>query len=121
MGAKKYPRRLRAYAKVAAGGTGYVRTDTLKLGEVLACQSIAFRNRTKEAGTIEAYIKEGEARTFIFDQISPSKNVWYWYPYTQFIKAGEQIEVQQAECGADDELDLHVIGYIMFNPEGLVE
>jgi len=121
MGAKKYPRRLRHYTKVAADGTGYVSTQPLQAGHVLACQSIGFRNRTGTRGTLELYIKQGEARTFIADQSTPVLNRWYWYPYTQHIKEGEQIEAQQASCSEDDELDLHIIGYITFGTEVIEE
>ncbi len=121
MGTKKHPIRLRYKARVAALGTGYVRSEILHRNQIIACQSIAFRNETTKAGTTEVYIKQGEARTFIFDQLAPEKNIWYWYPYTQFIKEGEQIEVQMADCLADDILDLHIIGYTMFGPEALVE
>ncbi|MBA7651234.1 hypothetical protein ES703_59051 [subsurface metagenome] len=121
MGAKKYPIRLQYQAIVPAAGTGYVESEILHRNRVIACQSIAFRNRTTKAETIEAYIKQGASRTFIFDQVAPEKNIWYWYPYTQFIKEGEQIEVQQAECDKDDILDLHIIGYAMYGPEALVE
>lgn len=121
MGAKKYPIRLRYKATVPENGTGYVRSEILHRNQVIACQSIAFRNQTTKAEMIEAYIKQGEARTFIFDQVAPEKNTWYWYPYTQFIKVGEQIEVQQADCLAGDILDLHIIGYTMYGEEALVE
>lgn len=121
MGAKKYPIRLRYKAIVAADGTGYVRSEILHRNQVIACQSIAVRNQTGARGTIEAYIKQAAARTFIFDQGTPGANTWYWYPYTQFIKDGEQIELQQATCLEDDILDLHIIGYTMFGPEALVE
>ena len=117
MGAKKNPRRLRHYTKIATNGTGYVRSDRLGLGQVLACQSIGFRNRTGARGTLELYIKQGEARTFIADQTSPLANRWYWYPYTQHIKEGEQLEAQQASCLQNDELDLHIIGYITYGVE----
>ena len=121
MGAKKYPIRLRYQAIVPANGTGYVRSEILHRNRVIACQSIAFRNRTTKAETIEAYIKQQAARTFIFDQGAPAKNTWYWYPYTQFIKDGEQIEVQIEDCVEGDILDLHIIGYTMYGPEALVE
>ncbi|MBA7559839.1 hypothetical protein ES708_01455 [subsurface metagenome] len=121
MGAKKYPIRLRYQAKVAADGTGYVRSEILHRNRVIACQSIAVRNQTTKAGTLEVYIKQGEARTFIFDQAAPEKNTWYWYPYTQFIKQGEQLEAQIADCLTNDLLDLHIIGYTMFGLEALVE
>lgn len=121
MGTKKHPIRLRYKAIVAADGTGYVRSEILHRNRVIACQSIAVRNQTTKAGTIEVYIKQQAARTFIFDQLAPEKNTWYWYPYTQFIKEGEQIEAQIADCEADDILDLHIIGYAMYGPEALVE
>ncbi len=121
MGAKKYPIRLPYKAKVAADGTGYVRSEILHRNRVIACQSIAFRNQTGARGTVEVYIKQGAALTFIFDQGSPAANTWYWYPYTQFIKEGEQIEAQQASAKEDDVLDLHIIGYTMYGPEALVE
>lgn len=117
MGDKKFPRRLRPYAKVPADGTGYVSSKPLSRGEVLACQSIGFRNRTGARGNLEIYIKQGEARTFLADQTSPAANRWYWYPYVQHIKEGEQIEAQQASCSADDELDLHIVGYITYGTE----
>ncbi len=121
MGAKKYPIRLRYKATVPEDGTGYVRSEILHRNRVIACQSIAVRNQTTKAGTIEAYIKQQAARTFIFDQAAPEKNTWYWYPYTQFIKDGEQIEVQIEDCLEDDILDLHIVGYAMYGPEALVE
>jgi len=121
MGVKKYPIRLREKAKVAADGTGYVRSEILHRNRVIACQSIAIRNQTGARGTFEVYIKQGAARTFLFDQGSPAADTWYWYPYMQFIKEGEQLEVQQATCLENDLLDLHIIGYTMFGPEALVE
>ncbi|MBA7602858.1 hypothetical protein ES703_09954 [subsurface metagenome] len=121
MGAKKYPIRLRYKATVAENGTGYVRSEILHRNRVIACQAIAFRNQTGARGTVEAYIKQQAARTFIFDQLQPGANTWYWYPYTQFIKDGEQIELQQLTCLEGDVLDLHIIGYAMYGPEPLVE
>ena len=121
MGAKKFPVRLRYREDVPADGTGYVRSEILHRNRVIACQSIAVRNRTGARGTFEVFIRQGDALTFIFDQPTPALNTWYWYPYTQFIKTGEQIEVQQATCLEDDILDLHIIGYTMFGPEALVE
>jgi len=121
MGAKKYPIRLRYRADVPEDGTGYVRSEILERNRVIACQSIAFRNRTGARGTVEVYIKQGEALTFIFDQLTPALNTWYWYPYTQFFKVGEQLEAQQLTCLQNDVLDLHIIGYTMYGPEALVE
>jgi len=121
MGAKKHPIRLPSQAIVPENGTGYVRSEILHRNRVVACQSIAFRNRSGARGTVEVYIKQGAARTFMFDQGTPAANTWYWYPYTQFIKEGEQIEAEQLTCLADDVLDLHIIGYTMYGPEALVE
>jgi len=121
MGAKKYPIRLRYREDVPAAGTGYVRSEILHRNRIIACQSIAIRNRTGARGTFEVYIKQQAALTFIFDQLQPGANTWYWYPYTQFIKEGEQIEVQQLTCEEDDILDLHIIGYAMYGKEALVE
>lgn len=121
MGAKKHPIRLRYKAVVGANGTGYVRSEILHRNRVIACQSIAFRNQTGARGTLEVYIKAGASRTFLFDQGTPASNRWYYYPYTQFIKTGEQIETEQATCLEDDVLDLHIVGYTMYGPEALVE
>lgn len=121
MGAKKYPIRLRDKTTVPADGTGYVRSEILHRNQAIACQSIAIRAQTGARGTFEVYIRQGAALTFIFDQASPAANTWYFYPYTQFIKEGEQIEVQQASCLENDVLDLHIIGYTMYGPEALVE
>ncbi|GAI81665.1 unnamed protein product, partial [marine sediment metagenome] len=119
--AKKYPIRLRYKATVPEDGTGYVRSEILHRNRVITCQSIAIRNRTGARGTFEAFIKQQAALTFLFDQGTPGANTWYWYPYTQFIKEGEQIEVQQLTCKEDDVLELHIIGYAMYGPEALVE
>ncbi|MBA7638662.1 hypothetical protein ES703_46318 [subsurface metagenome] len=114
MSAEKYPVRLPHQATVGEDGTGYVRSDVLSFGQVLDCQSIAFRNRTDTRGDVELYIKQGASLTFICDQTAPAAGRWYWYPYTQTIKEGEQIEAQQALCIAGDILDLHIIGHITF-------
>jgi len=121
MGAKKYPIRLQYKVIVPDDATGYVRSEILHRNQVIACQSIAIRNRTGARGTFEVYIKQAAFRTFIFDQLQPEANTWYWYPYTQFIKVGEQIEVEQLTCLEDDVLELHIIGYAMYGPEALVE
>lgn len=111
---EKYPVRLPRQAKVGENGTGYVRAETMKVGQVLDCQSIAFRNRTGARGNVEIYVKQGPSLTFICDQTAPEAGRWYWYPYTQTIKEGEQIEAQQGSCIAGDILDLHIIGHIAF-------
>lgn len=121
MGAKKYPDRLRARTKLSADGTGYVRTKRLGRGKVLTCQSIAFRNQTGARGNVEVYLKQAAALTFIFDQVSPAANIWYWYPYTQNIKEGEQIEAQQASCSSGDILDIQVIGLVTYTKDGGID
>lgn len=111
---EKYPIRLPHQATVGEDGTGYVRSELLSVGQVLDCQSIAFRNRTDTRGNVEIYVKQGVSLTFICDQTAPAADRWYWYPYPQTIKEGEQIEAQQASCIAGDVLDLHIIGHITF-------
>ncbi|MBA7582257.1 hypothetical protein ES708_24184 [subsurface metagenome] len=111
---EKYPIRLPHQAKVGEDGTGYVRSEPLSFGQVLDCRSIAFRNRTGGRGNVEIYVKQGASLTFICDQTAPAADRWYWYPHTQTIKEGEQIEAQQASCIAGDILDLHIIGHITF-------
>jgi len=111
---EKYPVRLPHQATVGEDGTGYVRSEILSVDQVLDCQSIAFRNRAGTRGNVEIYVKQGASLTFICDQTAPAAGRWYWYPYVQTIKEGEQIEAQQATCLKDDILDLHIIGYITF-------
>jgi len=118
MGAKKYPIRLKFKATVGATGTGKIESDMVKPHQVIACQSIAFRNQTGARGTMELYIKQQTNLTCIADEPAPAANEWYWYPYTQHIKEGERIEAQQASCSADDVLDLHIIGYIIYESKG---
>ncbi|MBA7575417.1 hypothetical protein ES708_17246 [subsurface metagenome] len=115
---EKYPIRLPSQATVGADGTGYVRSERLKVNRVLDCQSLAFRNRTGARGNVEVYIKQGASLAFICDQTTPGANTWYWYTYPQTIKEGEQFEAQQASCIAGDILDLHIIGHITFEKEG---
>lgn len=117
MGAKKFRRRLRGYTKVAADGTGYVRSERIERNQTIACQSIAFRNRTGTRGTVTLSV-EHAGTTFPFaDQSAPTVNRWWFYPYTQYIGTGERVEASQASCKADDELDLVVIGYMMYAEE----
>jgi len=120
MGAKKYPIRLLYRAPVAAAGTGYVRSEILRRNQLIACQSIGFRNRTGKRGNVEIYIKQQAFRSFICDQTTPDANRWYWYPYTQFFKMGEQIEAEQASCLKDDILDLVIVGYTIWESEGQI-
>lgn len=118
MGDKKFPVRLRYRADVPAIGTGYVTSEIFRRNRLVACQSIAFRNRTGTRGNVEIYIKQQAMRTFICDQTTPAANRWYWYPYTQTVREGEQIECEQATCQANDILDLHIVGYTTFGGEG---
>lgn len=118
MGAKKIPIRRRAYAKVAADGTGSVLSRRVDQSEMECYQSIAFRNRTGARGTLEVYLKSGEEEFFIFDQLSPGANTWYWYPYPQTLKQGERLIAKQESCSADDQLDLHCIGYMIYGSNG---
>lgn len=118
MQTEKYPIRRRYQAKVGADGTGSIRSQILEAGQVLDCESVAFRNRTGARGALEVYIKQGAALVFLCDQTSPAADTWYWYPYTQTIKEGEQIEAQQASCLNGDVLDLHIIGHITYEKGG---
>jgi len=115
---KKVPDRLRYLKTVAADGTGEVASDRVDIGEMLACQSIAFRNRSGARGNLEIYLKQGAVETFIADQTSPASNRWYWYPYEQHLTEGEQVTAKQASCKADDILDLHIIGYKTYGSKG---
>ena len=115
---KKVPDRLRYKAKVAADGTGEVASDRVDIDEMLACQSIAFKNENGARGTLEIFLKQGAVETFIADQTSPASNRWYWYPYEQHLKEGEQIIAKQASCIASDILDLHIIGYKTYGSKG---
>ncbi len=110
----KNPTRQRPYLKVAANGTGIVESDKVLDGERLVSQSIAIRNRTGARGTFEVYLKHNTDKTFLFNQTSPAANQWYYYPYEQHLVEGETIEVEQASCLQNDELDLHIVGYRRF-------
>ena len=117
---KKVPDRLRFYTKVAADGTGTVESDPIDQGEMLACQSIAFRNRTGARGAVILQVKQGAVTTVIAEEPAPAANEWYYYTYTQHLVAGEQIQASQASCSADDILDLHIVGYKTYGSQGEV-
>ena len=125
MGAKKFPIRL-TYRETALGsqlaiaGLDRVESEILLRNRVIACQSIAFRNQTAERGNVEIYLRQGEFYVFICDQTTPAADRWYWYPYTQHIKMGEQISAFQATCEAGDILDLHIIGYTTYGEENIL-
>lgn len=118
MGAKKIPIRRRAYTKVAAAGTGSVSSRRVDQSEMECYQSLSFRNRTGARGDVEVYLKQGDLEVFLWDEPAPAANEWYWYPYPQTLKAGEQIIAKQASCLENDELDLHAIGYMIYGSQG---
>ena len=120
MGGKKYPIRLRGYTKVVADGTGKVANNRLEPGQLVACQSIAFRNQTGARGAVVLQIRHDDRVEEFAEEPAPAANEWYYYPYAQFIKEGEQIEAAQASCLANDILNLRVIGYIIFESGGEV-
>ena len=103
--------------KVSATGTGIISSDRVKNGQMLVCQSIAFRNQTGARGTASLRIKQGSVVYDLGDQASPAANQWYYYPYEQHINEGEIIEVSQASCVANDVLDLVLIGYIEYKKD----
>lgn len=118
MGAKKFPVRFRYYYQSIGAATSVVRSERLKRGQIIACQSIAFRNRTSLAGNVEIWLEHRDVYTFICDQTTPAAGRWYWYPYTQHLKEGECITAIQAASLQGDALDLHIIGYELFTGEG---
>jgi len=123
MGVKKFPIRLKYQATAIADPvilTDRVESEILHRNMTLACQSIGFRNQTGLRGNLEIWIRQGESYTFICDQTTPAANRWYWYPYTQHIKVGEQICAIQATCLAGDILDLHIIGYSTYGEENVI-
>jgi len=121
MGAKKYPIRLPYHAVISVTNPDRVESEVVHRNRMIACQSIAFRNQTGLRGNVEVWIRSGDTYVFIFDQTTPALNRWYWYPYTQYLKVGEQISAIQGGCVVGDILDLHIIGYTMFGEEALVE
>lgn len=102
---------------VAATGTGKISSDRVKSGQMLVCQSIAFRNQTGARGTASLRIKQSGVLYDLGDQASPAANQWYYYPYEQHVNEGEQIEVSQASCILNDVLDLVIVGYIEFKKD----
>ena len=120
MGDKKFPIRLTYRATATGGVTDRVESEIMHRNRTIACQSIAFRNRTGQRGNVEIWIRQGEFYAFICDQTTPAANRWYWYPYTQHIKVGEQIVAIQDTCTALDVLDLHIIGYSTYGEEAVI-
>lgn len=120
MGDKKFPIRLTYRATALGGATDEVASEILKRNRTIACQSIAFRNQTGLRGNVEIWLRQGEFYTFICDQTTPALNRWYFYPYTQHIKMGEQLVAIQAACTIGDVLDLHILGYSTYGEENVI-
>ena len=103
--------------KVAATGTGTISSDRVKVGQMLVCQSLAFRNQTGARGAITLQIKQGAVKFPLAYEPAPAANEWYTYPYEQHVNEGEQVECEQASCIADDVLDLVIIGYLEYKKD----
>lgn len=106
--------RIPVVANVAANGTGLISTENVKPNQALVVQSVAWKNATGARGTATLRIKSGPVDYPLGDQPSPDADSWYYYPFEQHLKEGEQVEVAQADCIAADVLHLMVIGYIEF-------
>jgi hypothetical protein len=102
---------------VAAGGTGLISTPPVQTGQMLCVQSLAFRNRTGARGTATLQIRRLGQAYQLSDQPAPVANLWYNYPYTQYVNEGEVVEVSQASCSTSDVLDLVIVGYIVYKSE----
>ena len=102
---------------VGASGTGTISSDRVKNGQMLVCQSIAFRNQTAARGAITLQLKQGAVTYPLAYEPAPAANEWYTYPYEQHVNEGEQVECSQASCIASDILDLVIIGYIEYKKD----
>jgi len=100
--------------KVASSGTGTIASDRVETGQMLVCQSIAFRNQTGARGAVVLQIRQSSVTYALAEEPAPAANEWYYYPYEQHANDGEQVECQQASCVANDALDLVIIGYIEY-------
>ncbi len=109
--------RLPYTAKVSATGTGTIRSDRVKNGQMLVCQSLAFRNQTGARGTASLRIKQSGVVYDLGDQASPALGQWYYYAFPVYVNEGEQVEVSQASCTINDVLDLVIVGYIEFKKD----
>ncbi len=109
--------RLPYNAAVAATGTGKISSDRVKNGQMLVCQSIAWRNQTGARGTATLQVRQSGVTYPLGDQAAPVAGQWYYYPYEQHVNEGEQVEVSQASCTAADVLDLVIVGYIEYKAE----
>lgn len=102
---------------VAATGTGTISSDRVQSGQMLVCQSIAFRNQTGARGAITLQIKQSGVTYPLAYEPAPAANEWYTYPYEQHVNEGEQVECSQDSCIASDVLDLVIIGYIEYKKD----
>ncbi len=103
--------------KVASTGTGAIQSRRVEPGQMLVCQSLAWKNATGARGTASLRIRQSSVVYELGDQASPAANQWYFYPYEQHVNEGEQVEVSQASCIANDELSLVIIGYIEYKAD----
>ena len=99
---------------VLVNGTGVISTPVIPPGQVLVIQSVAWRNATGARGTATVQIRSGQIVAPLGDQLAPTANTWYYYPYDQHVIEGECVEVSQASCVAGDVLSLRVIGYFEY-------
>jgi len=120
MGVKKFPIRLTYRADALGGATDRVESEILQRNRTIACQSIAFRNRTGQRGNVEIWLRQSQFYVFICDQTTPAANRWYYYPYTQHLKVGEQLSAIQDTCTIGDILDLHILGYSTYGEEDVI-
>lgn len=104
-------------AKADASGIGVITAPRVAEGQILVCQSIAWKNETGARGTATFRVKSGGVVYPVNDQVSPAANTWYCYPYEVDVLEGEQIEVSQASCTQNDVLDLVITGYIVFRDD----
>lgn len=102
---------------VAASGTGTISSDRVKTGQMLVCQSIAFRNQTGDRGMATLQIRQSGVTFPLAQEQAPTKNEWITYAVEQYVNEGEQVEVSQASCSASDVLDLVIIGYVEYKKE----
>jgi hypothetical protein len=102
---------------VAATGTGTISSDRVKSGQMLVCQSIAFRNQTGDRGAAILRIKQSGVNYPLAEEEAPPANEWLNYTQEQYVNEGEQVEVSQASCVASDVLDLVIIGYVEYKKE----
>lgn len=102
---------------VASTGTGTISSDRVKSGQMLVCQSIAFRNQTGDRGAAILRIRQSGVNYPLAQENAPVAGEWYHYDTEQYVNEGEQVEVSQAGCTASDVLDLVILGYVEYKKE----